>query len=78
MYFTSYFFSHTNKGASSGIGEGTAIHFANLGAKLFVTGRNEDNLNQTIQKCTQLGLPRDSVSFNGYIISQNKISSKHE
>lgn len=49
-------------GASSGIGEGTAIHFANLGAKLFVTGRNEDNLNQTIQKCTQLGLPRDSIA----------------
>lgn len=37
-------------GASSGIGERTAIECANLGARLFITGRNEERLNVTLQK----------------------------
>lgn len=37
-------------GASSGIGERTAIECANLGARLIVTGRNEERLNATLQK----------------------------
>lgn len=35
-------------GASSGIGKATAIECSKLGAKVIVTGRNEERLNQTL------------------------------
>lgn len=35
-------------GASSGIGKATAIECSKLGAKVVVTGRNEEHLNQTL------------------------------
>ena len=35
-------------GASSGIGKATAIECSRLGAKVVVTGRNEERLNQTL------------------------------
>lgn len=38
-------------GASSGIGAGTATHFANLGAKVVLVGRNVANLNEIASKC---------------------------
>lgn len=38
-------------GASSGIGAATAIHFAQHGALLALTGRNAQNLNAVSEKC---------------------------
>lgn len=38
-------------GASSGIGAGAAIHLSKLGAKVVITGRNEENLKETAAKC---------------------------
>lgn len=38
-------------GASSGIGAATAIHFAQLGAQLALSGRNEQNLSAVSEKC---------------------------
>lgn len=38
-------------GASSGIGQATAILFSKLGAKLVIVGRNEEALNETIKSC---------------------------
>jgi len=38
-------------GASSGIGAATAIHFAQLGASLSITGRNADNLKKVAEQC---------------------------
>ncbi|GAB0090107.1 hypothetical protein DMENIID0001_047900 [Sergentomyia squamirostris] len=38
-------------GASSGIGEGTAIQFAAQGARVAITGRNRDRLTETLNKC---------------------------
>ena len=38
-------------GASSGIGAATAVHFARLGAVLAITGRNEENLQDTARRC---------------------------
>jgi NADP-dependent 3-hydroxy acid dehydrogenase YdfG len=38
-------------GSSSGIGRGTAVFFSKYGAKLVITGRNEKNLDETIQLC---------------------------
>ncbi|XP_011692393.1 PREDICTED: dehydrogenase/reductase SDR family member 4-like [Wasmannia auropunctata] len=40
-------------GASSGIGAATAIHLANLGAKLSITGRNKENLDKVAEQCGQ-------------------------
>ncbi|XP_075422415.1 3-oxoacyl-[acyl-carrier-protein] reductase FabG-like [Ascaphus truei] len=38
-------------GASSGIGAGTALLFARLGARLALNGRNEDKLRETAEGC---------------------------
>lgn len=38
-------------GASSGIGAGAAVHLSNLGAKVVITGRNEEKLKETEGKC---------------------------
>lgn len=38
-------------GASSGIGAGAAVHFSKLGAKIVITGRNEENLKKTASSC---------------------------
>ncbi len=38
-------------GASSGIGEATALHLAKLGAKLAISGRNRSNLEKVSSRC---------------------------
>ncbi|XP_049520681.1 uncharacterized oxidoreductase TM_0325-like [Dermacentor silvarum] len=48
-------------GASAGIGEGTAKHFASLGCWLSLTGRNTLNLDRVAEACRAQGLPRDKV-----------------
>lgn len=52
-------------GASSGIGAGTAKHFASLGCKLALVSRNEENLRKVADECKAAGaedvvvLPKD-------------------
>ncbi|XP_014671174.1 PREDICTED: 3-oxoacyl-[acyl-carrier-protein] reductase FabG-like [Priapulus caudatus] len=48
-------------GASSGIGAATAIHFASLGAKLALTGRDKDSLEATKANCIEEGLEEKEV-----------------
>ncbi|XP_065286692.2 meso-2,3-butanediol dehydrogenase-like [Dermacentor albipictus] len=48
-------------GASAGIGECTAKHFASLGCWLSLTGRNTANLARVAEACCAQGLPRDKV-----------------
>lgn len=38
-------------GASLGIGAATAVHLAQLGASLSISGRNKDNLNKVAEQC---------------------------
>ena len=44
-------------GASSGIGQGTAVHLASLGCKLSLISRNLDALNEVSEKCKETGCP---------------------
>ncbi|XP_078617567.1 uncharacterized protein LOC144885519 [Branchiostoma floridae x Branchiostoma japonicum] len=48
-------------GASSGIGKGTAVEFAQLGAHLALTGRNQENLQATEKACVEAGTPDDKI-----------------
>ncbi|XP_049519560.1 glucose 1-dehydrogenase 1-like [Dermacentor silvarum] len=48
-------------GASAGIGECTAKHFASLGCWLSLTGRNKANLERVAEACCAQGLPQDKV-----------------
>lgn len=48
-------------GASSGIGAGTAIHFASLGCSVALNGRNIENLQKVSAKCVASGLSEDRV-----------------
>lgn len=48
-------------GASSGIGEATALHFASLGSWLALTGRKADALNKVAADCSSKGIPRDKI-----------------
>ena len=48
-------------GASSGIGAATAIYFAELGAKLALTGRSLPNLQETSQQCKAKGCTEDPL-----------------
>jgi len=48
-------------GASSGIGQGTAVEFARLGANLVLGGRNVDQLKETKNQCCKAGLQEKQV-----------------
>ncbi|XP_078697184.1 3-oxoacyl-[acyl-carrier-protein] reductase FabG-like [Branchiostoma floridae x Branchiostoma belcheri] len=48
-------------GASSGTGRGTAVEFAQLGAYLALTGRNQENLQATAKACVEAGTPQDKI-----------------
>jgi len=50
-------------GATSGIGRGCAIEFARWGAKLSLTGRNVEALQETVDQCLQQGLSKKNIYF---------------
>ena len=50
-------------GASSGIGAGTAAYFAKNGAKVAITGRNEENLKKVAKECEEASPSNENVLF---------------
>lgn len=50
-------------GASSGIGQATAIEFAKYNVRLALTARNEANLIRTVEKCKEKGLASDNIFY---------------
>ncbi|ESP04767.1 hypothetical protein LOTGIDRAFT_109554, partial [Lottia gigantea] len=48
-------------GASSGIGRGTAVHFAKLGSKLSLHGRDGATLEETATLCIEAGASKDNI-----------------
>ncbi|EGT43701.1 hypothetical protein CAEBREN_06008 [Caenorhabditis brenneri] len=48
-------------GSSNGIGRATAVLFAKEGAKVTITGRNAQRLEETRQKILKAGVPEDHV-----------------
>ncbi|XP_077535323.1 meso-2,3-butanediol dehydrogenase-like [Haemaphysalis longicornis] len=48
-------------GASSGIGESTALHFASLGSWLALMARNVEKLEKVAEACRAKGVPREKV-----------------
>ena len=55
-------------GASSGIGCACAVELSRWGAKLALTGRNEERLRETAEICKREGAP-DSKVGNNYMIT---------
>ncbi|XP_018300097.1 3-oxoacyl-[acyl-carrier-protein] reductase FabG [Mycetomoellerius zeteki] len=58
-------------GASSGIGAETAIHFAQLGASLSITGRNKHNLDKVAKQC---GQPKPLI-VTGDLANENDVKN---
>ena len=50
-------------GASSGIGRSCAVELARWGPKLALTGRNEENLRETVDRCKKQGLSSRRVGL---------------
>ncbi|XP_050395992.2 3-oxoacyl-[acyl-carrier-protein] reductase FabG [Patella vulgata] len=48
-------------GASSGIGEGTALYLARAKCRLSLTGRKLERLQEVSKKCQELGLPEKDI-----------------
>ncbi|ESP04762.1 hypothetical protein LOTGIDRAFT_109558, partial [Lottia gigantea] len=48
-------------GASSGIGRGTAVHFAKLGSKLSLHGRDGATLEETATLCIEAGASKENI-----------------
>ena len=65
-------------GASSGIGEGTAIHMASLGCKLSLIARNLEALNAVSEKCKEIGSPDVYVASHDLADEKECIASVEE
>lgn len=69
-------------GASSGIGAGTSVLFAKLGAVLALNGRDVDNLNKVAKQCTDCGAAEvtdgvtDGVTDCGKLVWRNVTSTR--
>ncbi|ESO92742.1 hypothetical protein LOTGIDRAFT_120239, partial [Lottia gigantea] len=63
-------------GASSGIGEGTAVMFASYGSKLVLSGRSEENLKRVKGRCIEAGLPEQKVVYFAGDLCNNDVRKR--
>uniref|UniRef100_A0A1I7UBD1 Dehydrogenase/reductase SDR family member 4 n=1 Tax=Caenorhabditis tropicalis TaxID=1561998 RepID=A0A1I7UBD1_9PELO len=61
LIFQFFLISIVFEGSSNGIGRATAILFAQEGAKVTITGRNSQRLEETKQEILKSGIPEDNV-----------------
>ncbi|ELU02192.1 hypothetical protein CAPTEDRAFT_89558 [Capitella teleta] len=61
-------------GASSGIGAATALHFAKLGARLALTGRNSSKLEEVADQCVQL-TNRKPFTVTGDVAQESNVEN---
>lgn len=67
-------------GASSGIGEALALHYATPGARLSLSGRNTDRLESIVKRCRDKGADaqgalvdvRDQAAMTGWLLEADK------
>lgn len=62
-------------GASSGIGETTAVHFAKAGANVSLVGRNVENLEKTAQQCVQEGTQKKPLIIKADLSKEDEVST---
>jgi len=65
-------------GASSGIGAGTAEHFASLGARLALVARNKEKLDEVGAKCKDNGSPEVFISAHDLSVEYECIKAVQE
>ncbi|XP_062619263.1 uncharacterized oxidoreductase TM_0325-like [Saccostrea cucullata] len=63
-------------GASAGIGEGIALHFASLGAQLSLTGRNKEELSRVAKQCQENGLTDEQILIQEGDLTSAEFRSK--
>ncbi|XP_035826636.1 uncharacterized oxidoreductase TM_0325-like [Aplysia californica] len=51
----------TGPGSSSGLGQATAVLFAQRSCSVVLSGTNEKRLQETLEKCQKAGLKRDQI-----------------
>jgi NADP-dependent 3-hydroxy acid dehydrogenase YdfG len=65
-------------GASSGIGAGTATHFASLHCKLSLVARNLDNLNKVAEECREAGAEEVIVLSKDLSVTEQCVAAVEE
>lgn len=60
-------------GASSGIGAGTSVLFAKLGALLALNGRDVENLKKIAKECTDCGAAEVTVILSGTLCDLDNV-----
>ena len=65
-------------GASSGIGAGTAVHFAGLKCRLSLVARNLENLNKVAEDCRKAGAQEVIVISKDLSVTEECVAAVEE
>ncbi len=65
-------------GGSSGIGAGTARHFATLGCKLSLVARNKERLDEVAKECRDKGAKEVFVAVHDLAIAEECVKAVNE
>ncbi|XP_054628532.1 3-oxoacyl-[acyl-carrier-protein] reductase FabG isoform X1 [Dunckerocampus dactyliophorus] len=65
-------------GASSGIGAGTSVLFAQMGAVLALNGRDVENLKKVVKECTECGAGAEPLLVPGDLTDEDAVNKTVE